>query len=147
MVPRFRLTSCCLLLGSINSTKWRANHISGLFCRLDSVRVLTQLRSMAQSEEYQRKIAAAVMKAIFDVSLTEIDGKPTAYIATAEVMEALVNVMASMMEGAPGCQSSAGIREMSTAVASKLNVRTREMRQIIEETGQRPFDSITIKSN
>lgn len=100
---------------------------------------------MADPQEYQRRVAAAVMQAIFDASMTEIDGKPTAYIASAEVMEALVNVMASMMEGAPSCQSSAGIREMSAAVARKLNVRTREMRQIIEETGQRPFDSITIR--
>lgn len=52
---------------------------------------------MAEQQEYQRRVAAAVMEAIFDTSITEIDGESTAYIATAEVMEALVNVMASMM--------------------------------------------------
>ena len=102
---------------------------------------------MTDSNEYQRRVAAAVMMAIFDESMTEIDEERTAYIATAEVMDALVNVMASMREGAPNCKTSSGIREMSAAVARKLNVRTREMRTIIAETGKRLFEAETVHVN
>lgn len=108
---------------------------------------MRQLPIMSDPEEYPSRIAAAVMKAIFDTSVTEIDGMPTAYVATAEVMDALVNVMASMMEGAPNCQTSAGIRDMSQAVARKLNARTREVRRIIAETGHTPFASQTVTTN
>lgn len=102
---------------------------------------------MGDQEEYQSRIAAAVIQAIFDTSLTEIDGVPTAYVATAEVMEALVNIMASLMEGSSNCQTTAGIREMSQAIARKLNVRTREVRRIIAETGHAPFASQTVTTN
>jgi hypothetical protein len=108
---------------------------------------MRQLSIMSDPEEYQSRVAAAVMKAIFDSSVIEIDGAPTTYVATAEVMDALVNVMASIVEGSPTCQTSAGIRDMSQAIARKLNVRIREVRRIIAETGHTPFASQIVTTN
>jgi hypothetical protein len=85
--------------------------------------------------------------AIFNASLTEIDGKATAYIATAEVVDALVNVMASLIEGAPNCKSPTGIREMSEGIGRKLKVRTLEVRRLIAEQGRQPFAHENITPN
>jgi hypothetical protein len=102
---------------------------------------------MSDREDYQSRVAAAVMKAIFDESLTEIDGKPTAYVATSEVMDALIYVMASLIEGAPNCRTTAGVREMSETIGRKLRARTLEVRKVIAEHKCQPFAHENITTN
>ena len=43
------------------------------------------------------------MQATLVAAIVEEDGKPTAYVVSTEVTAALSNVMASILEGAPGC--------------------------------------------
>ena len=102
---------------------------------------------MADPQEYQRRVAAAVMQAIFDASIVEDDGKPTAYVVSTEVVAALINVMASILEGAPGCETPKGMRELTEGIGRKILVQMREMRKITEMTGQRAFDAVYTRTN
>lgn len=102
---------------------------------------------MADSQEYQRRVAAAVMQAIFDASIVEEDGKPTAYVVSTEVVAALINVMASILEGAPGCETPKGTRELTEGIGRKILVQMREMRKITEMTGQRAFEAVYTRTN
>ena len=102
---------------------------------------------MADPQEYQRRVAAAVMQAIFDASTVEEDGKPTAYVVSTEVVAALINVMASILEGAPGCETPKGMRELTEGIGRKILVQMREMRKVIEATGQRPFEAVYTRTN
>lgn len=56
---------------------------------------------MADPQEYQRRVAVAVIRAIFDASIVEEEGKQTAYVVSTKVVAALINVMASIPEDAP----------------------------------------------
>ena len=58
---------------------------------------------MEALRQYQYCVAAAVMQATLVAAIVEEDGKPTAYVVSTEVTAALSNVMASILEGAPGC--------------------------------------------
>ena len=102
---------------------------------------------MADPDEYQRRVAAVVMQAIFDASIVEEAGKPTAYVISTEVVAALINVMASILEGAPGCETPKGMRELTEGVGRKILVQMREMRKITETTGQRPFEAVYTRTN
>ena len=102
---------------------------------------------MADPQEYQHRVAATVMQAIFDASIVEEDGKPTAYVVSTEVVAALINVMASILEGAPGCETPKGMRELTEGVGRKILVQMREMRKITETTGQRPFEAVYTRTN
>lgn len=97
------------------------------------------------SQAYQVRVSAAVMRAIFDASMTEIDGKKTAYVMTAEVCDALVDVIAGLMEGTPTCRTPQGMRQTAEAIGKKLHIRMKGLRDLYEEGGQRIFDdSLTI---
>jgi len=102
---------------------------------------------MADPQEYQRKVAAALMQAIFDASIVEEDGKPTAYVVSTEVVAALINVIASILEGAPGCETPKAMRELTEGIGRKINVQMREMRKITEATGQRAFEAVYTRTN
>ena len=98
-------------------------------------------------DEYQQRVSTAVMQAIFDTSLTEIDGEQTAYVNTREVMAAPINVMGALVESSPTCTTPKGIQETAEATGKKLHQRIREMRAIVNETGQRPFETLRIRPN
>ena len=102
---------------------------------------------MAAPQEHQHRVAAAVMQAIFDASIVEEDSKPTAYVVSTEVVAALINVMASILEGAPECETPKGMRELTEAIGRKIFVQMREMRKITETTGQRPFEAVYTRTN
>ena len=102
---------------------------------------------MSDLEEYQRRVAAAVMQAIFDASIVEEDGKSTAYVISTEVVAALINVMASILEGAPGCETAKGMRELTEGIGRKIFVQMREMRKITEATGHRAFETVYTRTN
>jgi hypothetical protein len=102
---------------------------------------------MTDPDDYQRHVAAAVMQAIFDASLVADDGTPTAYVVSTEIVSALINVMAAILEGTPGCETPRAIRELTENIGRKILVQMREMRSIIAETGQRPFDVVYTRSN
>lgn len=87
------------------------------------------------------------MQVIFDASMVEEDGKATAYVVSTEVMAALINVMASMLESAPGCETLKGMRELTEGIGRKLLVQMREMRKITETTGHQAFETIYTQSN
>lgn len=84
------------------------------------------------------------MKAVFDASLIEIDGETTAYIRSSEVCDALITAMSTIMEGAPPCRTSKGMREMSEAAGRNLLSMMKAMRRIREETGKVPFNATSI---
>lgn len=102
---------------------------------------------MADPDDYQRRVAAAVMQAIFNASIVEEDGKPAAYVISTEVVSALINVMASILEGAPGCETPNGMRELTEGIGRKILVQLREMRKITETTGQRPLEAVYTRTN
>ena len=76
------------------------------------------------------------MKAVFDASIVEEGGKPTAYVVSTDVTAALSNVMASILEGAPGCETPKGMRELTEVIGRKILVQMRKMRKIAEMTAQ-----------
>ena len=88
------------------------------------------------SDEYRARVTTAVTKAVFEASLTEIDGNKTAYIRTAEACEALISVIGMLMEGAPSCRTPAGMKKMAEAVGRNALVAMRQARQIRETTGR-----------
>ena len=102
---------------------------------------------MTDPQEYQRRVAADVMQAIFDASTVEEEGKPTAYVVSTEVVAALINVMALILEGAPGCETPKGMRELTEGVGRKILVQMREMRKITETTGHRAFEAVFTRPN
>ena len=99
---------------------------------------------MQSNEEYQGRVASAVLKAIADTSLVEIDGTTTAYIRSAEVCDALINALAVIMEGAPQCRTRKGMRAMSEAAGRNLLMMMREMEKLRTETGARAFNATVI---
>ena len=86
-------------------------------------------------DEYHARMVAALTKTMFDTSLVEIDGKTTAYIRTAEAVEALVSVIGMLMEGAPHCRTPQGMRKMSEAVGRNALGAIQAARQVREAKG------------
>jgi len=99
---------------------------------------------MEPNEEYQGRVASAVLKAIADTSLVEIDGTTTAYIRSAEVCDALITALAVIMEGAPQCRTRKGMRAMSEAAGRNLLTMMREMEKLRAETGASAFNATVI---
>ncbi|RYF16044.1 MAG: hypothetical protein EOO77_12800 [Oxalobacteraceae bacterium] len=99
---------------------------------------------MESNEEYQGRVASAVLKAIADTSLVEIDGTATAYIRSAEVCDALITALAVIMEGAPQCRTRKGMRAMSEAAGHNLLTMMREMEKLRAETGVTAFNATVI---
>ena len=99
---------------------------------------------MESNEEYQGRVASAVLKAIADTSLVEIDGTATAYIRSAEVCDALITALAVIMEGAPQCRTRKGMRAMSEAAGRNLLTMMREMEKLRAETGVTGFNATVI---
>lgn len=102
---------------------------------------------MGSNDEYQAKVASAVLKAIADTSLIDIDGVKTAYIRSAEACDALITALAVIMEGAPQCRTRKGMRTMSEAAGRNLLVMMREMELLRAETGENPFNASVIYPN
>jgi hypothetical protein len=92
------------------------------------------------SQAYQRRVTEDVMRAIFEASITEIDGKKTAYVMTAEVCDALIDVMAGLLEGAPTCRTPQEMRKTADAVGKMLHVRLKGLRDLYKEGSPRLFD-------
>ena len=88
------------------------------------------------ADDYHARVVAAITKAVFDSSRTNIDGKQTAYIRTTEACEALISVIGMLMEGAPNCQTQAGMKKMAEAVGRNALVAMRQARQVREVTGK-----------
>jgi len=99
---------------------------------------------MESKEEYQGRVASAVLKAIADTSLVDIDGTTTAYIRSAEVCDALITALAVIMEGAPQCRTRKGMRAMSEAAGRNLLTMMREMEKLRAETGASAFNATVI---
>jgi hypothetical protein len=99
---------------------------------------------MQSNEKYQARVASAVLQAISDTSLIEIDGTATAYIRSAEVCDALITALAVIMEGAPRCRTRKGMREMSETAGRNLLIMMREMEKLRTETGQTAFNATVI---
>lgn len=102
---------------------------------------------MESDERYQAKVASAVLKAIADTSLIDIDGAATAYIRSTEVCDALITALAVVMEGAPQCRTRKGMREMSEAAGRNLLIMMREMEKLRGETGVNAFNATVIYPN
>ena len=114
---------------------------------LDPGRALTQLRVMIDPQACQHRVAAAVMQAIFDASIGEDDGKPAAYVISTEVVATLINVMALILEGAPGCETPRGVRDLTEGIGRAILRQMREIRKITETTGQRPFEAVYTRTD
>ncbi len=99
---------------------------------------------MESNEEYQGRVASAILKAIADTSLVEIDGITTAYIRSAEVCDALITALAVIMEGAPQCRTRKGMKTMSEAAGHNLLTMMREMEKLRAETGVTVFNATVI---
>ena len=99
---------------------------------------------MESKEEYQGRVASAILKAIADTSLVDIDGTTTAYIRSAEVCDALITALAVIMEGAPQCRTRKGMRAMSEAAGRNLLIMMREMQKLRIETGASAFNATVI---
>lgn len=99
---------------------------------------------MEPNEEYQGRVASAVLMAIADTSLVEIDGTATAYIRSAEVCDALITALAIIMEGAPQCRTRKGMRMMAEAAGRNLLTMMREMEKLRAETGASAFNATVI---
>ena len=83
------------------------------------------------------------MQAIFDASKVEEDGQPAAYVVSTEAVAALINVMAAILEGAPGCETPKAMRELTEGIGRKILVQMRQMRRVIETTGNAPLKPST----
>ncbi|RZL29239.1 MAG: hypothetical protein EOP64_01785 [Sphingomonas sp.] len=99
---------------------------------------------MQSNEKYQARVASAVLQAIADISLIEIDGVATGYIRSAEACDALITALAVIMEGAPQCRTRKGMREMSEAAGLNLLTMMREMEKLRAETGRTAFNATVI---
>ena len=99
---------------------------------------------MESNEKYQDRVASAVLTAIANTSLVEIDGTTTAYIRSAEVCDALITALAVIMEGAPQCRTRRGMRAMSEAAGRNLLTMMREMENLRAETGVTAFNATVI---
>ncbi|WP_242154866.1 hypothetical protein [Sphingomonas sp. BAUL-RG-20F-R05-02] len=99
---------------------------------------------MESDEEYQGKMASAVLKAIADTSLVEIDGTATAYIRSADACDALITALAVIMEGAPQCRTRKGMKAMAEAAGRNLLTMMREMEKLRAETDANAFAATVI---
>lgn len=99
---------------------------------------------MNSVEKYQAKVASAVLQAIAEASLINIDGVATAYIRSTEVCDALITALAVVMEDAPQCRTRKGMREMSASAGRNLLVMMREMEKLRAETGTNAFNATVI---
>ena len=95
--------------------------------------------TLADGDEYHARMVTALAVAIFETSLIEIDGKKTAYIRTAEACEAMISVMGMLLEGAPNCQTPAGMRAMSEAIGQNSLKSIETARAAREASGVSPF--------
>lgn len=98
------------------------------------------------ADEYQQAIANALMQAIFDASMVEIDGEPTAYLRSIEVAGALVTVLSTILEGSPSCRTARGMRDTAESIAKGMHKLMRETRRLREE-GRAPFNPELIYTN
>jgi hypothetical protein len=88
------------------------------------------------ADDYHAAMVEALTKTVFEASLIDIDGKRTAYVRTTEACEALISVIAMLLEGAPNCQTPQGMRKMSEAVGRNTLVAMKAARQVREAKGE-----------
>jgi len=91
----------------------------------------------ADVEAYRERIATAVTQAIYNASLVDVDGEQRAVLNVAAICDAMVVAMAAIVEPAPACQTTKGVRELSETIARDLRARVRQMRTVYEQTGRR----------
>ena len=90
----------------------------------------------SDGDDYHARVTTAITNAVFDASLIDVGGKQTAYIRTAEACEALISVIGMLMEGAPNCQTPAGMKKMAEAVGRNALVAMQQARKVRETTGK-----------
>ena len=97
-------------------------------------------------DAHQHQLATAIMQAIFDQSLTEIAGEPTAIIRPLDAAGALVTCLATILESSPTCSTPRGMREMAEDITKGLHRLMRETRKL-REAGHPPFPGEVFYTN
>ncbi len=100
--------------------------------------------------DYVDKLRRAIVTAICEASVPEADPVSgdrgqTLYIGSTEVCDALISLLAEVLEGVPGLDTPRDIRQMADTVARKLRLGIAEVRAHREATGEAPLPSIVIR--
>jgi hypothetical protein len=93
--------------------------------------------------EYRAKLEAAIVRAIFQVSTTEVGGARPALVMTAEVTEALTTVLASLVASSEAVATPRGRREIGEQVGKALQRRIAAFQQHAATHGS-PFRTVSI---
>lgn len=98
------------------------------------------------SVEYREKVTQGIMNAIVDAGITEQDGKQVSYLMTAEICDAMLSIMAEILESSPACGTPSEIRTMTDSFAKKLRTRITAIRTI-RQSGEPGLSAIVINPN
>lgn len=106
----------------------------------------------AREADYVDKLRRAIVAAICEASIPEAEPKSgdrgnTLYIGSSEVCEALISLLAELLEGVPGLNTPREVRRITDTVAKKLRLGIAEIRAHREETGAQPPPSIIVRPN
>jgi hypothetical protein len=92
------------------------------------------------------KLSTAIMQAIHDHSLTEIDGEPSAIINPLDAANALVNCLATILESSPTCNTPKGMHETAEEIGKGLHRLMRDTRTM-REAGHPRFPAEVFYTN
>jgi hypothetical protein len=97
-----------------------------------------------ESGAYRDKISQAVMKAIMDASMVEIDGRRTSYLMATEICDALLYVLAELTGPSPSVATTKGLKSTVDAFSRKLRARILAAQNDHTQAGRAPLSSIVI---
>lgn len=88
---------------------------------------------MNDNEDYEQKIAVAVMQAIVDVSRVEMEQGSEAHINGPRVCSALTTALATVMEDSPDLQTPKQILAAADQVGKRIFREITEVRRVLRE--------------
>lgn len=90
-------------------------------------------QTMNDSEDYEQKIALAIMQAIVDASRVETEQGSESHMNGPRICSALVTALATVMEDSPDCQTPKQIRAAADQVSKRLFREITEVRKALRE--------------
>lgn len=91
--------------------------------------------------DYRQRVETALITSIVDASIVEVDGQRIAAVRMAELIEATVGVLASMISTSTSVATPEQRGAFAEEVAKRLSARIARCRQHHEEHGM-PFHTV-----
>lgn len=101
--------------------------------------MVTDAAYKAQFDEMFKRLFQAMLLA----SETEVDGERAAFINSEVAVDAMLHLLAAIVESSPDIRTRKDIREATQAIEKRLRLGVEHLRQEYERTGRHLFPSYT----